>query len=124
MLKLFFRKQNSVVTIDSKSVKVTWTAAANRRLLRRIKPLIVEMEMRYSCMPVKLVHFHDTSKWNNLTYVNDKLGIFFHASISGKVARNISAVAAEDSSDVLTKPTPRQLFIDFRKGQWYGEFNL
>lgn len=53
---------SATVTINGKPVRGEWTAAAARALASREAPLCVELELYFSCLVKKFVHFRDDSR--------------------------------------------------------------
>lgn len=51
---------SNTIEINGRSVSVEWTKAAARELTRRTQPLVVELELYFSCLVKKFVHFHET----------------------------------------------------------------
>ncbi len=49
--------ERATVSINNHEVLVEWTPAAGRELARRSTPLIVELELYFSCLVKKFVHF-------------------------------------------------------------------
>ncbi len=68
---------NNTIEINGRSVSVEWTKAAARELTRRTQPLVVELELYFSCLVKKFVHFHETPPQRDTIAVSDKLAVFF-----------------------------------------------
>ena len=49
----------AMVSINGRDVLIEWTRAAAAELARRPRPLIVEVELYFSCLVKKYVLFHE-----------------------------------------------------------------
>ncbi|MCK9199885.1 MAG: hypothetical protein M0P59_06265 [Gallionella sp.] len=52
---------SNTVQINGRQVSVEWTKSAARELAQRAQPLVVELELYFSCLVKKFVHFHETT---------------------------------------------------------------
>jgi hypothetical protein len=119
-----YRHSRSVV-MGNKNLRVEWTDRANRVLQTRPQPLIIEMQLYFSCVVKKRVLFHDNSNLD-VTDVNNSMKIAFRSIQSAacdpeEFAKNYPVGRVLDSPAV-TKMIPSRLSIDFHQGQWQGEF--
>lgn len=129
-LRLIDRWLNSyghyrTVVLGKKKLRVEWTDRANRVLQTRSEPLIIEMQLYFSCMLKKRVLFHESSELD-VTDINDSMKVAFRpiqaaACDPEEFARNYPIGRVLDSPAAI-KMTPSRLSIDFRQGQWQGEF--
>lgn len=115
------------VELNGKKLRVEWTERAERALSERCDPVIIEMQLYFSCVVKKLVLFHDQSELET-TAVNDKLRIAFRAVQSAvcdpeEFARNYP-VGRVLKSPAAAKMIPSKISIDFHKGHWQGEFGF
>ncbi|MDR3393932.1 MAG: hypothetical protein P4L70_02920 [Parasulfuritortus sp.] len=113
------------VTLNEKDVDVRLSASARRALASRQTPLLAEMELLFSCLIRKRVHFRDHLDAEHATPVSDGLAVRFRPVMTR--ACSVSSVEghapSEDFHIADPRPyIPRWLSIDFRKGQWLGEF--
>jgi hypothetical protein len=111
--------------LGEKELLVKWSARAGEALSNRSEPLIVEMQLYFSCVVKKRVVFHDAANFESLA-VNDNLQIAFRTIQSAKCdpqefARNYPIGRVLDSP-AAAKMIPSWVAIDFRRGQWQGEF--
>ena len=72
----------ATVSINGKPVIVEWTQTAARSLANRSRPLVVELELYFSCLVKKFVHFHDEAPRRTTIQVADKLHLYFRAVAS------------------------------------------
>lgn len=112
------------VTLHGKNVDIRLTNAAHVALAERSEPLLVEIELLFSCLLRKQVRFHEESISEGVA-VNEKLSVRFHPLMTKHCS--VSSVSGETPSEdfPIHNPqafVPHWLSIDYRKGQWLGEF--
>ncbi len=117
----------NTVQINGRPVSVEWTKAAARELARRTQPLVVEMELYFSCLVKKFVHFHETVPQRATVPVSDKLAVFFRpvtsTACSFEVADRLGRQPEiEIDTPNVRKIAPRRVKLDFVRGNWLGEF--
>lgn len=115
--------------ILGKKILVEWTASAEKAMQSLASPLLVEMELYFSCLIRKAVRFNETSTLHHGVLVAPKLSVGFRPIVTK--ACSVSEVGDDEEPPVedfnLTKPeafVPKKLFVDFRRGQWVGEFKM
>ncbi|MHB0989960.1 MAG: hypothetical protein ACYC0M_01615 [Burkholderiales bacterium] len=118
----------TIVEILGKKVRVESTVSADNAMNKLEKPLLVEMELLFSCLIRKAVRFKSDADPVNYVAVTPKLKIRFRP-VTTKVCLVSdvldSGVPLQDFP--LKKPAafvPRQLFIDYKRGVWRGEFQI
>ena len=120
-----YRHHRSVV-LENKCLRVEWTDRANRALQTRFEPLIIEMQLYFSCVVKKRVLFHNSSELD-VTDVNNSIKITFRSIQSAACDPEAFAksypVGKVLDSPAVTKMIPSRLSIDFHQGQWQGDFN-
>lgn len=112
------------ITLANKQVEIRLSNQAKRALAQRETPLLAEMELRFACMVRKHVYFRAQGQ-ENATQVTTRLAVSFRPVIT-----RACTVAGVESSQLMAEvlidnPTPyvpHWLAIDYRKGQWLGEF--
>lgn len=116
----------AMVSINGRDVLVEWTRAAAAELARRPRPLIVEVELYFSCLVKKFVLFHEQVGDREVAVVNNSLSVFFRPVMS--TACSIEAAEllgrqpeADIPGDAVKKIAPRRVRIDRRKNAWTGE---
>jgi hypothetical protein len=120
-------KLSNTVQINGRPVAVEWTKAAARELARRTQPLVVELELYFSCLVKKFVHFHDTAQQRDTVAVSDKLAVFFRpvtsTACSFEVADRLGRQPEiELDTTNVRKIAPKRVKLDFVRGNWLGEF--
>lgn len=129
-IRLFDRWVNSYrhqcrVQLSGRELLVKWSARADRAFSNKPEPLIVEMQLYFSCVVKKRVLFHDQTEFETQV-VNDHLKIAFRpieAANCGpeEFARNYPIGRVLETTAAV-KMVPSWVGIDFRNGQWEGEF--
>jgi hypothetical protein len=67
----------TTVTLNGRSTTVSLTSAAEQALAQRTEPLYVELELYFSCLVKKFVHFRADSRGKTTVAVGDKLLLYF-----------------------------------------------
>jgi hypothetical protein len=120
-----FRYRQTVV-INRRSLEVSWTARAESELQRSEQALVVELQLYFSCMVQKRVLFHRRVDFDT-TAVVDGLEIAFRPIASAVCDPREFALqhpAGEELSTVgSARMVPRVVELDFRQGNWEGNFN-
>jgi hypothetical protein len=121
---------NHSIELQGKTVEVTLTENARNALSRRIKPLVVEMELYFSCLIRKQVRFYDAGNGNEdrnpfEARLNDRMRIRFRPIMTKACGKDFEG----DEPPVTDFPIanskayiPHYLNIDFRNNKWLGEF--
>lgn len=129
MFSLFMQavsdKPQHAVELEGRTVLVRLSEAAQQALEQRSTPLIAEMEMYFSCLIRMQVRFYDADPTLSATPVNEQLAIRFRPVTSERcdVHASNGKPALTEFPIVRRAPfVPRWLDLDFKKGQWKGEF--
>ena len=100
---------------------------AKEQIRRRDIPLIVEMQIYFSCLVQKRVLFHDTYEHDS-TPVNDKLAVALRTVESDRCDpehfHNHHPVQRELTSAAARKMRAKRLFIDYIDNDWVGSFSI
>ncbi len=118
---------NFNISLKEKPLKIEWTKRAQQELSHISKPLIVEMQLYFSCVVKKRVLFSEQVDFKT-TSVNDNLQVAFHPVEAAscdpiEFAKNFPAIREFDSISAK-KMHPSQLKIDFKQNAWQGEFYI
>jgi hypothetical protein len=115
--------------ILGKKVQVEWSAAADKAMNALSAPLLVEMELYFSCLIRKAVRFGQSASMRYSVPVTSRLTVGFRPIITR--ACKVSDIADDEEPPVddfqMTKPeafVPKKLAIDFKRGKWVGEFHM
>ncbi len=121
-----WKRSNDIVLRDN-ALKVSWTNRAERAFQSRNKPLIAEMQLYFSCMVKKRVLFHEDTEFKTVD-VNQQLQVFFRLVQSQKCDPIEFAAKHPVEQEFKTlhaaKMKPKSLEIDFKGGQWIGEYQV
>lgn len=117
----------TTIEILGKKVLVEWSASADKKLRELAEPLLVEMELYFSCLIRKAVRFGRDAQAGNFVLAAPQLRVGFRPVMT-KVCR-VSDVDGEPPLEdfPIVKPeafVPKRLTIDYRGGKWVGEFFL
>lgn len=123
--------REATVVINGRDVQVEWTRAAAAGLAGRADPLIVEVELYFSCLVKKFVHFHEQfpaeqAEGRDMACVNDKLSLFFRPVMSTACSFDVAErlgrqPEADIPGDAVKRIAPRRVRIDRRWNGWRGE---
>ncbi|MBU1776282.1 MAG: hypothetical protein KJ899_06545 [Gammaproteobacteria bacterium] len=118
---------SNTIQINGRQVSVEWTKSAARQLSQRAQPLVVELELYFSCLVKKFVHFHETAPQRETVPVSDKLAVFFRpvpsTACSFEVADRLGRQPEiELDTPNVRKIAPRRVNIDYVHGVWKGQF--
>jgi len=117
----------AMVQLRGHPLHISATSRAVRAMAQRKQPLQVEMQLYFSCVVKKRVLFHETGEDAGET-VSDMLRVDFRAVEA--LACDPVAFAAnyperrQLTSPAATKMHPSRLRIDYRNGNWYGDFTV
>ncbi len=113
-----------MITLANKSVEIRLSPRASAALAQRATPLLVEMELLFSCLIRKRVLFYEQGAENG-TAVSKALAVSFRPVMT----RACSIASLEGSPPLEDFPlknvqafVPHWLSLDFRHGQWAGDF--
>jgi len=120
-------KHTAQIDYEGKNLHIAWTNRAEQAFRKRNTPLYVEMQIYFTCVVQKRVLFHEQSKYPGHS-VNEALNITLRPVQAEscdpiEFAKN-HPVSHEYSSTAAQKLRPSTLQIDFKGGQWNGEFSI
>lgn len=121
-------KQN--VEMLGKQIQVEISAHAERQLNNRKAPLFVEMELYFSCLLRKEIRIRETLREKLDEEFSVQLSEFLHISFRPVMTRSCSVSSCAGDKPPLSdfpieKPQsyiPKWLKLDFKKGEWCGDF--
>lgn len=118
------------IEMDGRNLDIEISQAARQALARRSTPLLVEMELYFSCLIRKQVRFREatdpaTGHSPARVTLNEQLQVCFRPVMTRACGRDYEG----DEPPLTDFPiangrafVPRWLHIDYRKDQWQGEF--
>ena len=111
--------------LDGRPLELCFTGRALRALERRSGPLVIELQLYFSCVIKKRVLFHERVDFAT-TRVDDQIEIAFRAvasSICNPVEFARSQPAGRDlTSGPAAAMVPSMVEIDYRADAWQGRF--
>lgn len=121
--------KTSTISINGKTVVVEWTASADRALVDRTRPLVVELELYFSCLLKKSVRFHDEAADRPMVSVTDKLMLYFRSVTSTactmEAAERLGRQPEIELDTAASKRlAPKRVRLDYLDRQWRGAFWL
>ena len=111
------------ITLHDKPLEIRLTRAAQQALAVRDTPLVAEMELLFSCLLRKRVHFGEASEPS--TPVNERLAVRFKPIMTRRCSVAEGGATPPSEGFPLENPrpyVPNWLTIDYRRGQWVGDF--
>jgi hypothetical protein len=119
--------QRNTVQINGRTVSVEWSKAAARELAQRTQPLVVELELYFSCLVKKFVHFHEAMPQRQTVLVSGKLAVFFRPVTSTACSFEVADRLGRQPEIEIDTPNarkiaPSRVSLDFVRGNWKGEF--
>lgn len=122
------RRSALQVRINGRPVDVEWSASAGAALERRDAPLTVELELYFSCLVKKFVHFHEScGSAQDAVVVTDHLHLLFRPVMSTACSMELAERLGRQPELALEGPiarklAPRRVWIDHRRGTWQAEY--
>ena len=117
----------ATVSVNGKPVTVAWSRKAAQELFERSRPLVLELELYFSCLAKKFVHFHDEAPGRATIPVADKLQLYFRAVTSTACTMDVAETLGrqpeiELETAAVRKLAPKRVQLDFDKGRWVAAF--
>jgi hypothetical protein len=117
----------ATVDVGGFPLSVLWTERAQRALQKRNRPLIVEMQLYFSCVVKKRTIFHDIYT-HNCVKLNDQLCVDFRTveptSCDPEEFARFYPEKRELSAPGAKRMHAKRLFIDYKSKEWIGEFSI
>ena len=121
-----YRHKDSIV-IRGKKMDIMYSRRAEKALQQRSHPLIAELQLYFTCVVQKRVNFHEQSDFDTIT-ANPKLKIAYHTVQSSECEPVEFAekhpVKKELNSKGANSMRPSLFQIDYKNGQWLGDFSF
>ena len=84
------QRHGTQVALNGKPVAIEWPRAAQAALARRTQPLTLELELYFSCLVKKFVHFHESVPEREAIAINDQLRICFRIVTSTACSMDVA----------------------------------
>lgn len=119
-------RHHQTLRINQREIKLSWTGRAETALRQRRRVLVVELQLYFSCGVKKRVLFHQLPIDFESFRVNDKIELCFRPIASAACDPNEFATRYPSgrglSAGVAARMLPRSVEIDYRRGNWQGQF--
>ncbi len=117
------------VPLNGKPLLIEWSRAAEAALARRSQPLTLELELYFSCLVKKFVHFHEAVPERETVAVSDKLRVYFRAVTSTACSMDLAQRLGRQPETELEGPvarrlSPKRVRLDRRRDAWTAEYWL
>ena len=113
--------------IANKPLKLHLSSAAQQALAARSSPLYAEMELYFSCLIRFKVRFYEQATDREGVAVSDKLVVNFRPVMTQACGKDYDGDEPPLTDFPIVKQdafVPKWLRLDFRHGEWQGEFGL
>ncbi len=113
------------VDFHGKTVQIEVSKTAENHLQQAQQPLFVEMELYFSCLIRKKVRFNSDRAKDSAVPVTDHLSVSFHPVMTRTCSKDYEGDAPPLTEFPIAKVAPyvpRWLKIDYKAGEWWGEF--
>ena len=115
-----------MVSLWGKPLKLSISHKAQVQLDRRTKPLLLEMELYFSCLVRKRVYVRDHTNGEEAAALSDKLSVSFRPVVTQSCAMR---EGERDNPPVMDMPIvkperyfPHWLTLEYKRGKWLAEF--
>ena len=118
----------ATVTINGKPVRVECTRSAAERLALRAQPLVLELDLFFSCLVKKQVRVHEAAPAGRETVrASDRLELYFRAVTSTACSMELAErLGGQPETEIDTPVTrrfaPKRVRLDVAKGEWQAAF--
>ncbi|MFO7602269.1 MAG: hypothetical protein R6X06_00475 [Gammaproteobacteria bacterium] len=115
------------IELAGHDLAVELTPAAEQALAQSSQGICAEMELYFSCLIRKKVRFHDLAKASGAVAVSERLGVTFRPVMTRACGTDYAGEEPPVTDFPLHKAEafmPRWLKIDFRQGEWQGEYGF
>lgn len=125
-----WRRSTATVSINGKPVVVEWSRGAAKRLTQRAQPLVLDLELYFSCLVKKFVHFVDVAPaavHASAVRVAPGLELSFRTVTSTPCTMELAERLGRQPEVLLDTPAtrklaPRRVWLDFVGGRWQADF--
>lgn len=119
-------RHHQTLRINQREIEFSWTDRAETALQHRRRALVVELQLYFSCVVKKRVLFHQPPMDFESFRVNDKIELYFRPIASAACDPNEFATRYPPGRDLsagaAARMLPRSVEIDYRRGNWQGQF--
>lgn len=120
-------KYSDECELRGKTIRIRYTEKAKQALAASTSPLIIEMQIYFSCMVQKRVLFHRDYAHEKVV-VNDKLAIALRIVQSDVCDPVVYAASHPEKRELKNKKankmTIKEVIFDYQKAGWIGNFKI
>ena len=115
------------LTLNDRPLTVALSATAQTALAKRSAPLYVQMELYFSCLIRLKVRFYESAPEMDTAWlpVNENVYVSFRPVMTAQCNNDYQGEEPPLTDFPIARDapfTPRWLHLDYRQGQWQGEF--
>jgi hypothetical protein len=115
------------LTLNDRSLSIDLSPAAQAALAKRGSPLYAQMELYFSCLIRLKVRFYESAPEMDTAWlpVSEKLFVNFRPVMTAQCNNDYQGEEPPLTDFPIARDapfTPRWLRLDYRQGQWQGEF--
>jgi hypothetical protein len=115
------------IDIRGKKMSIMYSKRAEKALQKRNTSLIAELQLYFTCVVQKRVLFHETTNLETIT-ANPNLKISYH-TVQSNACEPVEfaekhPVKKELNSKAALSMRPSIFKIDYKDGQWIGDFSF
>ena len=115
------------IDIRGKKMDIMYSRRAEKALSQRSRPLIAELQLYFTCVVQKRVNFHDKSEFETIK-ASPLLEVIYHTVQSDTCDpvefNEKHPVKQELNSKSAQLMRPSYVQIDFKNGEWLGDFSI
>jgi len=113
--------------MNGRELSIELSSAARTALAARTYPLYVQMELYFSCLLRLKVRFSDTASGDGLEWIpgGEHLFVSFRPVMTAHCSNDYEGDEPPLTDFPIAREapfTPRWLHLDYRNGQWLGNF--
>ena len=120
-------EQSQTIRLNHRDLVVSWTRRADKKMQVLQKPLIIELQLYFSCVVKKRVLFHQQVDFETVR-VGHNIEIAFRPVASAACDPDEFARHYPEGKTLLapaaSKMVPKRVEFDFRRDQWEGQFGF
>ncbi len=124
-LNPFHHEEN--IDLRGKNMAILYSKRAKKALLQRNSILIAELQLYFTCVVQKRVMFHDTTSLDTIP-TSSNLAIAYHTVQSNACDpvefAESHPVKKELKSKAALSMCPSSFKIDYKNGEWTGDFSF
>lgn len=115
------------LTLNDRTLAIEFTPAAQAALAKRNSPLYVQMELYFSCLIRLKVRFYEAAPEMDTAWlpVSENVYVSFRPVMTAQCNNDYQGEEPPLTDFPIARDapfTPRWLHLDYRQGQWQGEF--